>query len=346
LIKKSTTYDSIHTEAMAAVDVNDQLTQAIVNYGLHYYKITPDELNHFISYSEYHENWDNQDRVHEALQHLWRDWAPEGLHERAAPVDFLTKQLLDLYPESERENRREGPVRILVPGSGLGRLAHDIAQALPDAEVTANELSNFMRLSYRFVEALTSPNAVEYFPFTDWWAYQPNREELLRKVRFPDKVVNGSAALLVEGDFTEVFNDKVAHYDAVVTFFFTDTAQNVMEYYDTIARILKPGGVWINMGPLLWHNAVVEFSLEDMVDLAEKGYGFEFLDLDEEWGPITLHGKKVRGREISYQCHEHSLRRHYYPVQYWAARLKENPERLLRNYEEDVEDEEYEKDEL
>jgi carnosine N-methyltransferase len=27
----------------------------------------------------------------------------------------------------------------------------------------------------------------------------------------------------------------------------------VMDYIETIQRLLKPGGVWINLGPLLYH---------------------------------------------------------------------------------------------
>jgi hypothetical protein len=45
-------------------------------------------------------------------------------------------------------------------------------------------------------------------------------------------------------------------WDAVVTCFFLDTAKNPLEYIRTIAHCLKPGtGVWINTGPLLWHEA-------------------------------------------------------------------------------------------
>lgn len=71
-------------------------------------------------------------------------------------------------------------------------------------------------------------------------------------------------------------------WDAVVTCFFIDTAHNIIEYIETISKILKDGGVnflcysflnsfdllwlltclgsmfrqvWINLGPLLYHFA-------------------------------------------------------------------------------------------
>lgn len=37
-------------------------------------------------------------------------------------------------------------------------------------------------------------------------------------------------------------------WDCIATCFFIDTANNVLEYIETIWNILKPGGVWINLG--------------------------------------------------------------------------------------------------
>lgn len=41
-------------------------------------------------------------------------------------------------------------------------------------------------------------------------------------------------------------------WDCVATCFFIDTAHNVLEYMETIWKILKPGGVWINLGEWEW----------------------------------------------------------------------------------------------
>lgn len=50
----------------------------------------------------------------------------------------------------------------------------------------------------------------------------------------------------------------------MVTCFFIDTAHNVVQYLQTIHQMLKPGGVWVNLGPLLYHYAEMqgELSLE------------------------------------------------------------------------------------
>ena len=56
-------------------------------------------------------------------------------------------------------------------------------------------------------------------------------------------------------DFLCLYGDD-AHrdaYDAVAAVFFLDTAPNLIRYLQVIRRCLRPGGVLINVGPLLWH---------------------------------------------------------------------------------------------
>lgn len=42
-------------------------------------------------------------------------------------------------------------------------------------------------------------------------------------------------------------------WNCVATCFFIDCAPNVIDFVETIYNILKPGGIWINLGPLLYH---------------------------------------------------------------------------------------------
>lgn len=80
--------------------------------------------------------------------------------------------------------------------------------------------------------------------------------------------------------FTCITNINLDAWDSVVTCFFIDTAHNLCEYLECINRILKPGGLWVNLGPLLWHyseqpNEIqIELSLEEVLDLIPK-FGFE-----------------------------------------------------------------------
>ncbi|BFZ54931.1 hypothetical protein PYCC9005_001968 [Savitreella phatthalungensis] len=57
------------------------------------------------------------------------------------------------------------------------------------------------------------------------------------------------------GDFIESCAgvDVEATFDAVVTSFFIDTAHDPMMYMRSISDVLRPGGIWCNLGPLQWH---------------------------------------------------------------------------------------------
>lgn len=72
----------------------------------------------------------------------------------------------------------------------------------------------------------------------------------------------------------EVYGKKELgkQYDAVVTCFFIDTAANVVDYIDVIHNVLRPGGVWLNFGPLLWHWQVSWFA----VSVCNKGLKCRF----------------------------------------------------------------------
>lgn len=50
----------------------------------------------------------------------------------------------------------------------------------------------------------------------------------------------------------QVYRDA-NYWDCVATSFFIDCANNVIEFVEVIYNILKPGGIWVNLGPLLYH---------------------------------------------------------------------------------------------
>lgn len=56
---------------------------------------------------------------------------------------------------------------------------------------------------------------------------------------------------------------------------------------DVFFSILKPGGIWVNLGPLLYHfsdmpdEGSIEPTLEDLLPIIEK-IGFEFLTVQKD----------------------------------------------------------------
>ncbi|KAK4055788.1 hypothetical protein OIV83_000335 [Microbotryomycetes sp. JL201] len=206
-------------------------------------------------------------RVVEVLKHFVRDWSEEGKRER----DVLFPPILDAlrYPRADRSYRP----RALVPGSGLGRMAYEIAEL--GYETDANDYSHFMNLGARLVFNRTvSVNQHSVKPWIHNLSHQRSTINTTRTNRFPDVLPRNDAPLrFVPGDFLQLNED--APYDAVISLFFIDTASNLLDYLEKIWRLLKPGGTWINEGPLLYYgNPAMALPLDDVIALA-KLVGFE-----------------------------------------------------------------------
>lgn len=88
-------------------------------------------------------------------------------------------------------------------------------------------------------------------------------------------------------------------FDAVVTCFFIDTAHNVIEYLEVISKVLRPGGLWINLGPLLWHwadSGPDEMSLElPLSEIHRLAQLMGFVPLRQEFVDAAYIGGLVQG---------------------------------------------------
>ncbi|TFY52276.1 hypothetical protein EVJ58_g10109 [Rhodofomes roseus] len=186
-------------------------------------------------------------RVRESLKHFVRDWSEDGREERAKIFGPILDVLQDVKPAARQE------MRVLIPGSGLGRLAWEVSQM---AEC------DFLGL---------------------------DRPPALR--------TGGPAG-----------------YDFIVTLFFIDTSLNIVETLEHIHGLLKPGGTWINLGPLLWTGggqAALELSLEEVLRLAGM-IGFEIAsDTD---GP-----RRRRTIECEYTADREAMMRWLYQARFWVA---------------------------
>lgn len=182
-----------------------------------------------------------------------------------------------------------------------------------------NEWSMYMNLAYRYLSSLSDPDSVAFHPYIDWWSHHALTADLQRSVTFPDQVINQSSVILIEGDFTTTFAKHTGQYDIIVTLFFIDTARNLISYLETIHQLLRPGGRWINLGPLLYGTApFVQLSLDEIVALSAR-IGFEFQETDAKIGNITIPGLPVRGFEVAYSRNGRGLNKNAYQAQYWEA---------------------------
>lgn len=103
---------------------NQDLCDRIVHTALEFYGISMDELQKHIKDKEAKGQNADKVSVSQTLKHFVRDWTEEGLVERETPFQCILDTLTSIFPE--RESLDE-PIKVLVPGAGLGRLGHDIA---------------------------------------------------------------------------------------------------------------------------------------------------------------------------------------------------------------------------
>ncbi|KAI9783114.1 MAG: hypothetical protein M1839_004283 [Geoglossum umbratile] len=204
------------------------------------------------------------DKARTTVRQLYRDWSAEGAAERQVCYDPILTALSSEFPD--HPNR--GAIKVLIPGAGLGRLVFEVCRAGYTAE--GNEISYHQLLASSFIlNHTTGAHTLPLYPWAFSFSNHISRENQLQCVLVPD--VHPGTVLqeasegqethafqrigMATGDFTVIYNDAehAGAYDAVATVFFIDTAPNILQYIETIHHCLKPGGIWINLGPLLWH---------------------------------------------------------------------------------------------
>lgn len=92
---------------------------------------------------------------------------------------------------------------------------------------------------------------------------------------------------MIAGDFVQVYSgrDQEEEWDAVCTCFFIDCANNILEFIEIIFKVLRNGGIWINLGPLLYHfsdiasEPSIEPCYEDLREIIQK-VGFKIVKED------------------------------------------------------------------
>ncbi|KAL5731497.1 carnosine N-methyltransferase [Ranunculus cassubicifolius] len=258
------------------------------------------------------------DKVRCIIRNIVRDWAAEGREERDQCYAPILAELDRLFPSRSKDR----PPCCLVPGAGLGRLALEISSLGFASE--GNEFSYYMMICSSFILNQTQvPEEWKIYPWIHSNCNSLSDNDQLRGVSFPD--IHPASAGITEGfsmcggDFVEVYSDfsHEGAWDAVATCFFLDTAHNIVEYIEIISRILRSGGVWINLGPLLYHFAdaygtedemSIELSLEDVKKVAFH-YGFE---LEQE--------KTI---ETTYTANPRSMMQNRYYAAFWTMRKKE-----------------------
>lgn len=273
------------------IDSNAELAEAIFMAGFRTFMaptldsewvatIVPEENAHdeYKVYSTVMDHLDVQttqgdmDKARSCVHQFYREWSAEGAVERDKCFSPIINALKEEYMfRCQKEAQLDtSNVKVLVPGAGLGRLVFDICQA--GFSVEGNEISYHELFASSL--ALNHTKKVGEFkiaPFALNCSNHVRRSDQFQTYEIPDihpgtelmAVTEGTQVPAHErmgmstGDFCVIYMQEECRetFDAVATVFFIDTAPNIIRYIEAVRNSLKPGGIWINLGPLLWHHA-------------------------------------------------------------------------------------------
>ncbi len=273
------------------------------------------------------------DKARSTLRQFYRDWSTEGDPEREACYGPVMRLLQKESAERGAEDQR---LKILVPGAGLGRLVFDLALNGFDAE--GNEISYHQLLASDYVLnhcAYAGKHTI--YPWVHSFSNHRTRSNHLRAYSVPDIDCASTMASrqgtgqmsMCAADFLCLYGDEEHRdmYDAVASVFFLDTAPNLLRYLETIFYCLKPGGVLVNFGPLLWHfeNSAPGTESEgenDTSGIADPG-SFELTD-DEVMRLVQTVGFQVESYETGinapYIHDAESMLQNIFSASFWVAR--------------------------
>ena len=254
-------------------------------------------------------------KMRSTLRLFTRDWAMDGIEERNSTYKPILNELKNFFEKKTKKEFQDG-INILVPGAGLGRLMYEIAKL--GFKSQGNEFSYYMLLCSNFIfNNTTKKDEFVLQPFIHSFSNIFNEETPFKKILIPDenlgeelsKTDTGEMSM-VAGEFCHVYKDKINFFDGIVTCYFIDTANNIIEYIETIHNIVKIGGLWVNFGPLLYHyteneNEIsIELSWEEVKHII-IGYGFEL--------------KKIETVKTTYSTNKDSMTQRIYNCIFFSA---------------------------
>lgn len=246
----------------------------------------------------------DMEKVQSTLKQFVREWGVEGQLEREAAHRPILEALARALPRGGHDG-----ARVLVPGAGLGRLAWEAANL--GYVVQASEFSYFMLIASNFILNAVHGHggSVAVHPWVLQTCNSRTASDITRGCDVPDvapwSLPPNARLSMCAGDFLEVYQEQAGCWEAVLSLFFLDTAHNPHEYIEAIARLLTVGGVWVNLGPLLWHfsdmphEVSVELTWEETRQLiVDAGFVFEH----EAWHTCP-YVRNVRSMHTSqYEC--------------------------------------------
>lgn len=214
------------------------------------------------------------------LKYIMRDWTEDKKLEREKNYGIILNEVKEHFISNSKGSQK---YKFLIPGAGLIRLAYEIANYGFDVE--ANDFCLFNVIFSEYICNYCTKNQHEFYPLISSFRNWLKEDSPFKGYSFPDVDINmerKGKLTMSAGNFLTLYLNQFGEYDCVITCFFIDTAQNILEYIELIYNLLKKGGIWINFGPLAYHYSGIPNSISielpyDELKSSIKKYGFTIL---------------------------------------------------------------------
>ncbi|KAG7661899.1 uncharacterized protein J8A68_004594 [[Candida] subhashii] len=312
-----------------SIQTNSEFTNAVADHVIDTYGISYKDFN-LIDNNKNNNNSSVSStnyRVLEALSHYVRDWESlENIGQELIPIyNYVLKHLNNIIPEEEKST-----TCLIFPGSGLGRMAYEFAK-LGYGAVHAVEFSGLMSTFAQFNFSPQKSSSYKIFPYvhnnSDF--YTTKLQLRIMNISLPGEKPDNFHLHHDDFRYFEIPNPEKYSQVVVISIYFLDTAENLMEYLDTIKKLTGPKlnnsikrGYWINAGPLKYGTAAqVELNADELT-LMRKKTGW--LDLDSVY---TLKDPSSVGNDtglVGYVTDTQSMWQGYYGLNMFATAREEN----------------------
>jgi len=205
----------------AAIEVNSNFIEEIITQ-----KIFMEEDMNLPSREDRNTATDfNMEKVTSTLRQLCREWSVEGEEERRSSYGIIIEELERVLPV---DPNNPYIIKVLCPGSGLGRLPYEICKRGYSCQ--GNEYSYFMLITSNYILNMTKQiNQYEIYPYIHQISNIVNTEDQFKKVLIPDvspsSLPEKADFSYAAGDWLEVFKEHKDKWDCIVTCFFLGYCQ-------------------------------------------------------------------------------------------------------------------------
>lgn len=352
--------DAGYSEKLRAIDshiaLNQKFFDALGVYVAQHYGISYRDYGALESGKGQNTSLSNY-RVVESLGHFVRDWT--DAREIGPILDYVKAQLDKIVPRGEEKD-----TVVVIPGAGLGRVAHELACHRPFAAVHAVEYSGLMHACHLYMyrdkqgmkenadteekenagdsenrkrettsgsengkktSNASAPSSI--YPYVHSCSNFLSTEAQLRPVdlTFAARPENLHLSL---ADFRYFSIPKQSSFKnvVVVSVFFLDTAENLIDYFDAIQLLTHPlgsvqNGYWINVGPLKYGSAA-QAEL-NATEIAHVRRSFSWKDLDVT-NSIEEPSKFPNNGLVGYITDLQSLWQGFYGLSMWTSAQTKN----------------------